>query len=710
MLNTDSMENTDIVSNNFNISAPKYDSWENHLGAFFLQDGRIVFKLFTYLDVLSVKLEIKCIKSPIQTYNMDYLGNGIWEIILDKGIVNNGDRYRFVIEFENGEIIKVKDPCSMYQDAYFKWSRIYNHYLFNWRDDNWTNNLDKRKVSRLSGKVNKLSPVKALSIYELHIGTFTQEGTFKAAKDKLKIIAEDLKFNAIEIMPVENTYSFNWGYDGVDKYAPNHTYGHPDDLKELINEAHILGLNVIMDIVPNHLGPDIAELNKTGPYIEGDNCFGFKFNFEGENSDSVRDYITGAALNWLVNYHCDGLRVDMTKFMCSDYTMKQMVAEVNYYSPDAFLIAEDGRDNDPRIIKPFLKEEIEKNINKHSDFINKIKKNKVSLSNLGFDTEWDFLFHKQIASSVLGSWDCRIKNLNNFDYTLRDAQDRVKYIMSHDEIGNIDGTRLITKIVANELNLTRKMCDVTDCDVCKKAAHAAHKILVELVSGNLEKMSDEHRKEFYTSLSIDFDFPPEQVYYAYLNAIKMHKSVLGKVYSIPGPKMVFQGDESANLAYFKFFRKFSTGKEVYLREKGYEPGLKAFLDSKLCSVPVCDKYEKINQAVKDYMRDLNIICSENKALRTGSIDKTVVHELSDIHAIYANGKNNEIFSVSNFSKQSYYKNYGILFPKGTWQEILNSDDVKYAGSGKYHNSELINEKYNYISIPAYSIIFFKKID
>ena len=702
MLNTDFMENTDI-----NL---KYDSWENHLGAFFLKDGRVCFRLFTFDNVLNVKLEVKRSQMPITVYNMTFIKNGIWEVILEKDLISHSDRYRFVIEFDSGEILKVKDPCSMHQETYFKWSKLYNHYLFNWTDSDWVKNLDRRKVSRLSGKVNKLSPVKALSIFEMHIGTLTKEGTFKSAKDYLKIIAEDLKFNAIEIMPVENTYSFNWGYDGVDKYAPNHTYGHPDDLKELIDYAHSLGLNVIMDIVPNHLGPDIAELNKTGPYIEGDNCFGYKFNFEGKNSESVRDYITGTALNWLINYHCDGLRVDMTKFMCSDYTMKQLVAEVNYYVPDAFLIAEDGRDNDPRIIKPFLKEEIEKNRNTHTDFINKIKKNKVSLSNLGFDSEWDFLFHKQIAASVLGSWDCRIKNIHNFDYTLRDAQDRVKYIMSHDEIGNVDGTRLITKIVANELGLSRKMCGFSECDLCKKAAHAAHKILIMLVSERLQNMSDEERTDFYSSLSVNIDIPVEQVYYAYLNAVKMHKLVLGRVYSIPGPKMVFQGDESANLSYFKFFRKFSTGKEPYLKEKGYEPGLEAFLDSKLCSVYVSDEYKKINFAVSEYMKDLNILCSGNKALRTGSIDKTVVHELSDIHAIYVNGKNNEIFSISNSSKQSYYKNYGILFPKGTWQEVLNSDDSKYFGSGKYHNSGILTEKYNYISIPAYSIIFFKRID
>lgn len=703
------MLNTEFMENNNNNSCI-YDSWENHLGAYFLANGNVIFKLFTFNNVKQVKLETKCIKKPIQIYDMHKGKNGIWQITLSKKDVGQGDRYRFVIEYENGEIIKVKDPCSMHQESYFKWSKLYNHQLFNWTDRKWTCYEDKRRVSRLANDTNKLANVKELSIYELHIGTFTNEGTFKSAKENLKVIAEDLKFNAIEIMPVENTYSFNWGYDGIDKYAPNHTYGHPDDLKELIDYAHNLGLNVIMDIVPNHLGPDIAELHKTGPYIEGDNCFGYKFNYEQECSESVRDFITGAALNWIINYHCDGLRVDMTKFMCSDYTMKQLVAELNYHAPHSFLIAEDGRDNDPRIIKHFTKEEIEENTSQHEAFIEKIKKNKISLTNIGFDSEWDFLFHKQIAASVLGSWDCRIKNINNFDYSLRDAQERVKYVMSHDEIGNIDGTRLITKIVAKELNIAGKICNSNDCNIYQKAAHAAHSLLVELISGRLENMSVSERKSFYHLLCISENYTIEQIYYAYLNAFKMHKLVLGKVYSIPGAKMVFQGDESANLAYFKFFRKFSTGEEVYLREKGYEPGLSAFLDSKLCSINACTKYEKINYCAKQYMCDLNTICKENSALTIGTIEKTTVHELSDVHAIYAKYQNNEIFSVANFSKQGYYKNYGILFPKGTWVEILNSDAEKYFGSGKYHNNELNEEQYKYISIPAYTIIFFKRTD
>ncbi len=704
------MQNINRIKNINRLKNPcVFDTWNNHFGAYFLDNGDSYFRLFTFPEVKNVLLEIKPYNQPVLSFKMNNEGNGIWQLELRKGIVQNADRYRFVIDYKD-ELLPVKDPCSMWQDSYFKWSRIYNHSLFDWTDKEWMCGENPRRISRISNETNKLLPVESLRIYELHIGTFTDEGTFLSAKEKIRKISEELHFNAIEIMPVENTYSFNWGYDGVDKYSPNHTYGTPDDLKELINYAHNCGLNVIMDIVPNHLGPDIAQLQKTGPYIEGENCFGYKFNFEkDEHSTQVRDFIIGAALNWLINYHCDGLRVDMTKFMCSDFTMKQMVAEINFHAPMAFLIAEDGRDNDKRVTNPFPANEIEENELNHEKFINKIRTNSVSLSSLGFDTEWDFPFHKQIASSILGSWDCRIKSLCSFDYSLRDAQARVKYSMSHDEIGNIDGTRLISKIMVNELKLNDKICDCCHSLKCKLTAHAAHRILTALVTGRLESMTDDERNNFYKENYIIYDLPVSKVLNAYFNAVKMHKLALGKVYSIPGPKMVFQGDEEANLSYFKFFRKFSTGPETYLLEKGYVPGLPAFMDSKVSSVKVCDKYSYINTGVQKYVSDLNLLCENNIALSSGHIEKTVVHEQSDTHAIYCRKIYNEIFSISNFSSISYFKNYGIMFPKGKWREIFNSDKTEYAGEGKYINEGSVSEQFSYVSLPAYGIIFFEKV-
>lgn len=277
-------------------------------------------------------------------------------------------------------------------------------------------------------------------------------------------------FNTVEIMHVENTYSYNWGYDGVDKMAASDYLGGPDKLKELVDEAHKEGLNVVFDIIPNHLGPDGAQLKRTGPYIKGPNAFGEAFNFEGENSEYVRDYIINSAMNWIENYHVDGLRLDMTKYMESDLTLKQMAAEINYHYPDAFLIAEDGRggisvdDNgnywanneevhDKRVVNPLRPEEYGrgKSEEEHTKAIQDIINGKTNLSRLGMDSEWDFNYYHQLDSILYAP------NTSNLLKAALNAQQSVKYVKSHDEIGNYEGTRAISKLMVPKLRLNDSM-------------------------------------------------------------------------------------------------------------------------------------------------------------------------------------------------------------------------------------------------------------
>ena len=229
------------------------------------------------------------------------------------------------------------------------------------------------------------------------------------------------------------------------------------------------------------------------------------------------------------------------------------------------------------------------------------------------------------------------------------------------------------------------------------------------ILGVTELCTEQELKSFCLRNALPKDTTVEEILSAYKSAVAMHKLVIGKVYSIPGPKMIFQGDEYADLSYFKFFRKFSIGKEIYLNDKGYEPGTPAFIDSKLGSVQVSDKYLYINNGVEKYTADLNILCENNIALSSGNIEKTVVNEQADIHAIYTRKIYNEIFSVSNFSQNAYNSNFGILFPKGKWREILNSDRSIYAGENKYLNDNKIFEQFSHISLAPYGIIFFEKI-
>lgn len=685
-----------------------HKSW----GAYVDTDGSVNFKIFTFLDAQKVFVEIKHSASVLKTVPLEKKFDGIFEIKVSPDVAKEGDRYKFVIERANHPPIKVRDPYSMRQDDLSFWSIIYNHHRFEWSDDVWQTGKNKARVSRKADEENRLAPVASLRIYEVNIATLTDYGTFHAAKKEFKKIAEEKNFNAVEIMPVENTYGYNWGYDGVDKFAVSHTLGGPDKLKELIDYAHSLSLNVIMDIVPNHLGVDMANLQNAGPYIDGMNDFGYKLNFEKDNNKFVREFIINAGFNWIENYHCDGLRVDMTKFMKSDFTLKQMVAEINYHCPHIFLIAEDGRDNDLRVTKPFTKEEIFENENEHCLFVNKIAYNQVKLESLGFDSEWDFLFHKQIAAAIIGKWDYRIKNIQNLDYAIKNSGMRVKYPMSHDEIGNMDGTRLITKIMANELDLVNSIVAKNAVQKGQRVAHVAHSILKSLVTGELEAMSEDQLCDFCKQNYLTSMCSVDEVKKAYNNALNLHRLAVAKTYSVPGPKMIFQGDENANMSYFKFFRKLSTGYEKDLESKGYAPTIKAFLDSKLNSIEYVETYKQDLDFTEQFTKDLNGLMANHPALQSGSIVNTVCHNASFIHSIHCKKDSDEIFSISNFNNIPYFQNYSINFPEGNWQEVFNSDDKKYGNRAHFLNKKIIASEscpYSCLSIAPYGISFFKRI-
>ena len=151
-----------------------------------------------------------------------------------------------------------------------------------------------------------------LAIYELHVGTFTRDGTFEAAIARLPSLVE-LGVTAIEIMPVaEFPGGRNWGYDGVSLYAPQSSYGGPEGLRRLVDAAHRAGLAVLLDVVYNHLGPEGNYLAEYGPYFSDRYraAWGQGFNLDGPDSDEVRRYLLDNAVYWITEYHLDGLRLD----------------------------------------------------------------------------------------------------------------------------------------------------------------------------------------------------------------------------------------------------------------------------------------------------------------------------------------------------------------------------------------------------------------
>jgi maltooligosyltrehalose trehalohydrolase len=235
------------------------------------------------------------------------------------------------------------DPRSAFQPSGIHGpSRLVDHAAFAWNDTGW------RGIT-LRGSV----------LYECHVGTFSAEGTFDGAIGHLGHVA-DLGVDAIELMPVaEFSGQRGWGYDGVDLFAPHHAYGGPDALKRLIDAAHQHGLGVVMDVVYNHLGPAGNYLPEFGPYFSARHRtnWGDAVNFDGPDSDEVRQFVIDNALMWLRDYHCDGLRLDAVHAIVDQsatHILESLAVEVEALAAHAgrplFLIAESDL-NDPRFVR-----------------------------------------------------------------------------------------------------------------------------------------------------------------------------------------------------------------------------------------------------------------------------------------------------------------------------------------------------------------------
>ncbi|QUQ66686.1 maltooligosyltrehalose trehalohydrolase [Kutzneria sp. CA-103260] len=247
--------------------------------------------------------------------------------------------YAFQLDDEPDEL---PDPRSRWQpDGVHKRSHRYDHSGFEWTDADWTGR-------QLPGGI----------VYELHIGTFTPEGTFDAAIGKLGHLV-DLGVDFVEVMPV-NAFDgpHGWGYDGVCWYAAHDPYGGPDGFKRFVDACHNRGLAVLLDVVYNHLGPSGAYLDRFGPYFAGETIWGPTLNLDGPQSDEVRRYVIDNAVSWLRDFHVDGLRLDAVHALSdrrATNLLEELSSEVDALSVHLrrplTLIAESDL-NDPRLVTP----------------------------------------------------------------------------------------------------------------------------------------------------------------------------------------------------------------------------------------------------------------------------------------------------------------------------------------------------------------------
>ncbi len=276
-----------------------------------------------------------------------------------------GLRYRFRLDGAG----LFPDPASRFQpDGPHDASQVIDPAVFKWTDAAWPG------VS-LEGQV----------IYEMHIGTFTPEGTWEAAQRELTELAA-IGITVIEVMPVADFPGrFGWGYDGVLWFAPVAIYGQPDDFRAFVNEAHRLGIGVILDVVYNHVGPDgnyLKEFSEDYFTTRYGNEWGEALNFDGENSCGLRELVTTNAAYWAEEYHLDGLRLDATQqiFDSSSSNIMTELADCMRAAAGArkvFIVAE-NESQESRLARP------------------------VSKGGVGLDGLWNDDFHHAARVAVTG--------------------------------------------------------------------------------------------------------------------------------------------------------------------------------------------------------------------------------------------------------------------------------------------------------------------
>ena len=280
--------------------------------------------------------------------------------------VADGDRYFF--QPDDGPARP--DPVSRYQpDGVHEASQVVDPRLFSWQDAGWSG-----------------IPLEQYVIYELHVGTFTREGTFEAAIPFLDYLLE-LGITAVELMPVSQfPGNRGWGYDGVSLFAPQNSYGGPGGLKQLINACHRKGLAVILDVVYNHFGPEGNHLGEFGLYFTDKyhTPWGSAMNFDGPHSDPVREFFIANALYWIDEFHMDALRLDAVDWILdqrAQHFLQQLAAKVHGHRARPgrriYLFAENDT-NDMRLINP------------------------VEYGGYGIDAQWCDNFHHALRALLTG--------------------------------------------------------------------------------------------------------------------------------------------------------------------------------------------------------------------------------------------------------------------------------------------------------------------
>ncbi|MGF1590769.1 MAG: malto-oligosyltrehalose trehalohydrolase [Pleurocapsa sp.] len=509
------------------------------------------------------------------------------------------------------------DPASHFQPrGVHQASEVINHSNFNWQDFQWDS-----------------IPLEEMIIYELHVGTFTTEGTFKAIIPRLSDLAE-LGVNAIEIMPVAQfPGDRNWGYDGVYPYAVQNSYGRPEDLKQLVDAAHQQGIAVILDVVYNHFGPEGNYVADYAPYFTDtyQTPWGNAINFDDAYSDGVRNYFIENALYWLENYHLDGLRLDAIHAIYdlgAKHILQEMAEKVEELSQKVgrkfYLIAESDL-NDVRVIR--LQD----------------------LGGYGVDAQWSDDFHHSLRTVLTGESRGYYADFgtceqlakayqNTFVYDWQYSSFRKRYYGS--DASDRSGSQFVVcsqnhDQIGNQM-LGERLFDLVDFESVKLAAGAL------------------------------------------LLAPYIPLLFMGQEYGEESPFLYFVSHSDSDLVEAVREGRKKEFADFHLEGEYIDPqSLEAFQASKIHWEKRTDE-QKVLWQLHQKLITMRRTIPALKKLAKQNLTATAM-ESDRLILLHRWQNNSQVFSILNFNQQDV--NLKIDFPPGKWQKIFDSAEPKWMGSG-----------------------------
>ena len=606
---------------------------EIHLGADYLGEGRCSFTVWA---PFTNTVEVKLLSPEERIVPLVRKERGYHQAVIEGVEVSSLYFCRL------GGVKERPDPASRFQpQGVHGPSQVVNP-DFPWKDDCWFG-----------------LPLRDHIVYELHVGTFTPEGTFEAVIPHLQDL-KNLGITAIELMPVAQfPGSRNWGYDGTYPFAVHNSYGGPDWLKQLVNACHQLGLAVVLDVVYNHLGPEGNYLADFGPYFTHRyrGAWGDPINFDGPSSDEVRRFFIENALYWVREFHIDGLRIDavhgIVDFSAHPFLEELAVAVhelAERLNRRVHLIAESDL-NDTRIVRSR------------------------ELGGFGLDTQWNDDFHHALHTLLTKEDSGYYKDFGALQHLVKAFQEGFVY--------------------SGGYSLYRK----------RRHGNSSRHLAAEgfvVFSQNHDQVGNRVQSERLSAL-VSFE------------ALKL---AAGVVLLSPFIPLLFMGEEYGETAPFYYFVSHSDQDLIEAVRHGRRKEFTAFqwqgeppdpqeeatffrckLDREL-------RFQGRHQVLYSFYQELIRLRRGLPALRILDKERLEVTGLEQEKVLLWRrwSEEQEVAAAFHFGKQQ--KSLSLPLPEGLWQNQLNSADSTWGGPGSPVPLEIVSEGMVTLSLPPESFAVF----